>query len=214
VRRRPTLGGQANASPPAHCSPRRSSASLASPSAAADQPLRRPLDRPHVVGTPVTVGSNKLRYVAQPGSSHDGLLHGATGQQVAINTVDRLTFQDQIENYRPDAQRSFTWFSGFRIKSFATVACTRSPISGRNFASNYATGISRVDRRRRPSSTMFRSTRTHGRHVSQESLAAKATTVPTTNQPVRDPCEQDEDRRPGSAALHKDGWPAMACSTF
>jgi multiple sugar transport system substrate-binding protein len=43
-----------------------------------------------------------------------------TGIEVAVNTVDHNTFQDQITNYlgaTPDTV--YTWFSGFRMKFFA-----------------------------------------------------------------------------------------------
>ena len=77
-------------------------------------------------GASTAVGSLSVgSYNSDPGPKKgmediDAAFKGDTGIEVALNTVDHNTFQDQITNYlgaTPDTV--YTWFSGFRMKFFA-----------------------------------------------------------------------------------------------
>ena len=67
----------------------------------------------------------------------------ATGLDPTMNTVDHNTFQDQINNYlngTPDD--AFTWFSGFRMRFFASKGLA-TPIDDvwANVKSNFTAGF-------------------------------------------------------------------------
>jgi multiple sugar transport system substrate-binding protein len=68
------------------------------------------------------VGSNHSDPSEKKGmDTIDAAFQAATGLAVTLNTVDHNTFQDQINNYlntTPDDV--FTWFSGFRMRFFAS----------------------------------------------------------------------------------------------
>jgi len=162
---------------------------FASPAAAADQPLRRPTRPPPRLWRPrVTVGSNNSDMSAQASPGHDGIT--ARRRRPAGRHQHRRSPElSRIdENYLSGTQNEvFTWFSGFRMKSFGNSGL-RLPVTDvwKDVASNYSTGMKVASTGADGSSTWFRSTRTMGRHVSQESLAGQGYTV-DHNSASRDP---------------------------
>ena len=76
----------------------------------------------------------------------------ATGLTPTMNTVDHNTFQDQINNYlggTPDD--AFTWFSGFRMRFFASKGLA-TPIDdvwagvSSNFTAGFAAAVTGNDK--------------------------------------------------------------------
>jgi multiple sugar transport system substrate-binding protein len=77
-------------------------------------------------GASTAVGSLSVgSYNSDPGPKKgmediDAAFKGDTGIEVALNTVDHNTFQEQINSYlqgKPDDV--FTWFAGYRMQFFA-----------------------------------------------------------------------------------------------
>ena len=99
-------------------SPAASTAPTAAPSAGASV---APTEAASVALGSVSVGSYQSDEQPKTGQAEVNKAFTAeTGIEVAVNTVDHNTFQDQISNYlgaTPDTV--YTWFSGFRMKFFA-----------------------------------------------------------------------------------------------
>jgi len=77
---------------------------------------------PSTVTGNISVGSNHSDPGEKTGmDAINTAFTAATGITVKMNTVDHGTFQDQLQNYlggTPDT--AYTWFSGFRMKFFAS----------------------------------------------------------------------------------------------
>jgi multiple sugar transport system substrate-binding protein len=77
---------------------------------------------PSLVTGSVSLGSNHSDPAEKTGmEAINAAFTAATGIQTKMNTVDHGTFQDQLQNYlggTPDT--AYTWFSGFRMKFFAS----------------------------------------------------------------------------------------------
>jgi multiple sugar transport system substrate-binding protein len=80
-----------------------------------------PTPTPGLTGT-LKIGSNHSDAAEKAGmDAANAAFAAATGLTPTMNTVDHNTFQDQINNYlngTPDD--AFTWFSGFRMRFFAS----------------------------------------------------------------------------------------------
>lgn len=74
----------------------------------------------------LTVGSNQSDPAAKTGIANVVTAFAqSTGLTATVNTVDHNTFQDQITNYlQATPQDVFTWFSGYRMRFFASKGLT------------------------------------------------------------------------------------------
>jgi len=137
----------------------------------------------------------------------------ATGLTPTMNTVDHNTFQDQINNYlgaTPDD--AFTWFSGFRMRFFASKGLA-TPIddvwSGvkSNFTAGFANSVIGDDGKvygipvdYYPWCVFYR----------KSVWTAKGYTVPATWNDLLTLCaKMQTDSLTPIAFADKDGWPAM-----
>ncbi|MGD0863399.1 MAG: ABC transporter substrate-binding protein [Candidatus Limnocylindrales bacterium] len=137
----------------------------------------------------------------------------ATGLTPTMNTVDHNTFQDQINNYlggTPDD--AFTWFSGYRMRFFASKAlATAIDDVWATVSSNFTAGFA--------NSVIGNDQHVYGIPVDyypwcvfyRKSLfTAKNYTVPSTWTDFIALCTQmQKDGLTPIAFSDKDGWPAM-----
>ena len=136
-----------------------------------------------------------------------------TGIDVALNTVDHNTFQDQITNYlgaTPDTV--YTWFSGFRMKFFADQGFNTAiddvweKVKG-NFTPGFANAVVGNDSKvygipvdYYPWAVFYR----------KSVFADKGYTVPTTWDELIALCKKMQaDKITPIAFGDKDGWPAQ-----
>jgi multiple sugar transport system substrate-binding protein len=137
----------------------------------------------------------------------------ATGLTPTMNTVDHNTFQDQINNYlgaTPDD--AFTWFSGFRMRFFASKGLA-TPIDDvwagvkSNFTAGFANSVIGDDGKvygipvdYYPWCVFYR----------KSVWTAKGYTVPATWNDLLTLCaKMQTDSLTPIAFADKDGWPAM-----
>ena len=138
---------------------------------------------------------------------------GETGIDVALNTVDHNTFQDQITNYlgaTPDTV--YTWFSGFRMKFFADQGFNTAiddvweKVKG-NYTAGFANAVVGNDSKvygipvdYYPWAVFYR----------KSVFADKGYTVPTTWDELIALCKKMQaDKITPIAFGDKDGWPAQ-----
>jgi multiple sugar transport system substrate-binding protein len=123
--------------------------------AATAAPTAAPTTGPTAAPTTAPTPAGQLTGVLKIGSNHsdpsevNGMTQinaafvAATGLTPSMNTVDHNTFQDQINSYlggTPDD--AFTWFSGFRMRFFASKGLsTQIDDVWANVASNYTAGF-------------------------------------------------------------------------
>ena len=165
-------------------------------------------------GGSVTVGSNH----SDPGEAKgmdaiDAAFTAATGIAVKLNKVDHNTFQDQITNYlggTPDD--AFTWFSGFRMKFFASQGFATpiddlwAKVKG-NFTEGFGNSVVGDDKKvygipvdYYPWAVFYR----------KSLFADKGYTVPATWDDLITLCKKMQtDGLTPIAFGDKDGWPAM-----
>src|SRR6476620_1968130 len=170
-------------------------------------------------GASTAVGSLSVgSYNSDPGPKKgmediDAAFKGDTGIEVALNTVDHNTFQDQITNYlgaTPDTV--YTWFSGFRMKFFADQGFNTAiddvwdKVKG-NFTAGFANAVVGNDSKvygipvdYYPWAVFYR----------KSVFADKGYTVPTTWDELIALCKKMQtDGLTPIAFGDKDGWPAQ-----
>ena len=170
-------------------------------------------------GASTAVGSLSVgSYNSDPGPKKgmediDAAFKGDTGIDVALNTVDHNTFQDQITNYlgaTPDTV--YTWFSGFRMKFFADQGFNTAiddvweKVKG-NFTAGFANAVVGNDSKvygipvdYYPWAVFYR----------KSVFADKGYTVPTTWDELIALCKKMQaDKLTPIAFGDKDGWPAQ-----
>ena len=170
-------------------------------------------------GASTAVGSLSVgSYNSDPGPKKgmediDAAFKGETGIDVALNTVDHNTFQDQITNYlgaTPDTV--YTWFSGFRMKFFADQGFNTAiddvweKVKG-NFTAGFANAVVGNDSKvygipvdYYPWAVFYR----------KSVFADKGYTVPTTWDELIALCKKMQaDKLTPIAFGDKDGWPAQ-----
>jgi multiple sugar transport system substrate-binding protein len=162
----------------------------------------------------VHVGSNH----SDPGEAKgmdaiDAAFTKATNIATVLNKVDHGTFQDQITSYlggKPDT--AFTWFSGFRMKFFASKGLATpmddvwAKVKG-NFSEGFATSVVGDDKKvygipvdYYPWAVFYR----------KSVFADKKYTVPATWDDLKALCtKMQADGLTPIAFGDKDGWPAM-----
>jgi multiple sugar transport system substrate-binding protein len=162
----------------------------------------------------VHVGSNH----SDPGEAKgldaiDAAFTTASKITVVLNKVDHGTFQDQITSYlggKPDT--AFTWFSGFRMKFFASKGLA-TPIDdvwakvSSNFSEGFATSVVGDDKKvygipvdYYPWAVFYR----------KSVFADKKYTIPATWDDLKALCtKMQADGLTPIAFGDKDGWPAM-----
>ena len=163
---------------------------------------------------PTTVGS-MYSDAAPKAGFQDAMSYCAQHTSVTprINTIDRSTFQDQVNAYlsaTPDD--IFTWFSGYRMKSFATQGLATNvngiwATVGSQFSSAYKTASTASDGSQyllplysQPWVVMYR----------KSVFAAHGYTVPQTlDQFVALASRMQADGLVPIAFGDRDGWPAM-----
>jgi len=220
--RRTVLKGLAGAAGPvsipaimAACSTLAASTVASAPPAAASA-ARAPAAS---AGASTAVGSLSVgSYNSDPGPKKgmediDAAFKGETGIDVALNTVDHNTFQDQITNYlgaTPDTV--YTWFSGFRMKFFADQGFNTAiddvweKVKG-NFTAGFANAVVGNDSKvygipvdYYPWAVFYR----------KSVFADKGYTVPTTWDELIALCKKMQaDKLTPIAFGDKDGWPAQ-----
>jgi multiple sugar transport system substrate-binding protein len=162
----------------------------------------------------VHVGSNH----SDPGEAKgmdaiDAAFTAASKITIVLNKVDHGTFQDQITSYlggKPDT--AFTWFSGFRMKFFASKGLATplddvwAKVKG-NFTQGFATSVVGDDSKvygipvdYYPWAVFYR----------KSVFADKKYTIPKTWDDLKALCTQmQKDGLTPFAFGDKDGWPAM-----
>jgi len=184
----------------------------ATPTAAAASPTTGTFLGP-LTGT-VKIGSNHSDPSEVNGmTTINAAFAKATGLTPTMNTVDHNTFQDQINSYlggTPDDD--FTWFSGFRMRFFASKGLS-TPIDdvwanvSSNFTAGFTTSVTGDDKHMYgipvdyyPWCVFYR----------PSVFTAKGYTVPATWTDLITLCgKMKSDGLTPIAFSDKDGWPAM-----
>jgi multiple sugar transport system substrate-binding protein len=170
-------------------------------------------DAPAITG-PVSVGSNASDPLTKDayGAMFDRFTE-KSGIELAINTVDHNTFQEQINTYlqgRPDDV--FTWFAGFRMQFFADRGLSTSindvwDAIGSNYASSFKQASTGLDGNQYfvpfityPWALFYR----------KSFFADNGYTIPTTLDELKTLSEgMMANNHVPIAFGDKDGWPAM-----
>ena len=168
-----------------------------------------------LAGTTISVGSNasdeltKNAYAAMFSRFEE-----VSGAELAINTVDHNTFQEQINTYlQGKPQEVFTWFAGYRMRFFANegLATPFSDVWAAELDSNFNPAFKQA-------STGFDGEQYFVPFVTypwalfyRKSIwEEKGYTVPTTMAEWVEVCQAMEaDGLVPIAFADKDGWPAM-----
>jgi len=200
------------------------SSTTATPTAAPATPVVTPATGPTPTAAPATP-AGQLTGTLKIGSNHsdaselsgmkaiNAAFAAATGLAPTMNTVDHNTFQDQINSYlggTPDD--AFTWFSGFRMRFFASKGLATNiddvwATAKSNYTAGFATSVTGDDQHvygipvdYYPWCVFYR----------PSVFTAKGYTVPATWTDFIALCNKMKtDGLTPIAFSDKDGWPAM-----